>query len=108
MPHKFPIGDTTCGNEKSQVYVKYYFKTRQISLLTVIDTVEKIFLMAKTMKQWSAFPRVFCKFNGSFILMVFLKEFIRIVLITDSVLFSIGATELMKFQNKIEQHGLSN
>ena len=32
---------------------------------------------------------------------------IRPVIITDSVLYSIGALELMKFQNKIDKHDIS-
>ena len=36
-----------------------------------------------------------------------LERFIKSVLITDSVLYSIGALELMKFQNKIDYHDLS-
>ena len=37
----------------------------------------------------------------------FLQRFIRTVIITDSVLYSIGDLELMKFQNKIDQHNIS-
>ena len=108
MPHKFLIACTKCGNENSQVYVKCYIKTSQISLLTVIDTVDiNRFNGDDIKKQWCLRFLVTFKLNSSFIFIVFLEEFIRIVLITDSVLFSIGAPELMKSQNKIDKHDLS-
>ena len=40
MPYKFFIGYCTCENEKIKINVKYYFKTRPISIFTVIDTVD--------------------------------------------------------------------
>ena len=37
----------------------------------------------------------------------FLKRFIRTVFISDSVFYLIGAVELIKFQNKIDQHDIN-
>ena len=37
----------------------------------------------------------------------FLERLIRTVIITDSVLYTIGAVEVMKFQNKIDKHDIT-
>ena len=46
-------------------------------------------------------------YSSSQYFILFLERFIKTVLITDSVLYSIGALELMKFQNRIKDHDLS-
>ena len=77
--------------------------------MTVIDTVDINPINGDDIKKHWCLRFLFpIKLNGSFIFIVFLEEFIRIVLITDSVYFSIGAPELMKFQNKIDQHEISH
>ena len=56
---------------------------------------------------WVLWLLVPVNYSSSQYFRLFLERFIKTVIITDSVLYSIGALELMKFQNKIEDHDLS-
>ena len=93
-----------CGIKTITVIVDYLIKTRQINPTTVIYVVDVDRLDEGEIKnQW------FIRFLVPIIEACstsfhnFIEKFIRRVLITDRVLSSIGAMELMVFQNRIDQ-----
>ena len=82
----------------------YTIKARQLNPTTVIYVADVELLDGgKTNDQWCIrfLVPIIEAFSMSF--HDFLKKFIQRVLITDSVLSSIGAFELMVFQHKIDQ-----
>ena len=98
------IGVRNCGKKTISVIVDYTTKSRQLNPTTVIKVVDVELLDGGVTKDhWCIrflVPTTEA-FGNSF--HNFLDTFIRRVLITDSVLNSIGAFELMEFQNKMEQ-----
>ena len=98
------IGFRHCGKKTISVIVDYTTKSRQLNPTTLIYAVDVELLNGgETKDHWcirflvptiEAFLKSFHKF---------LEKFIRRILITDSVLSSIGAFELMKFQNRMDQ-----
>ena len=108
MDYSFPIGRRQCGENKILVEVKYTIKARQIYLSTFMYAVGVTLVDGNTIKdQWVL--RFLVPFNHYLKLSFYsyLERLIRTVIITDSVLYSIGAVELMKFQNKIDQHDIT-
>ena len=82
----------------------YSITARQINPTTVIYVVDVELLDGAEIKNhWCIRFRVFISEACSTSFHDFLEKFIRRVLITDPVLSSIGAFELMAFQNRIEQ-----
>ena len=98
------IGFRHCGKKTISVIVDYTTKSRQLNPTTVIYVVDVELLDGgETTDHWCirfVVPTIEA-FRISF--HDFLEKFIWRVLITDSVLSSIGAFELMEFQNKIDQ-----
>ena len=98
------IGFRHCGKKTISVIVDYTIKARQLNPTTVIYVANvELFDGGKTNDHWCIrflVPTIEA-FSMSF--HNFLEKFIRKVLITDSVLSSIGAFELMVFQNRIDQ-----
>ena len=93
-----------CGKKTISVIVDYKIKARQLNPTTVIYVLDVDILDGGESKNhWCI------RFLGSISEACstsfhdFLKKFIRRVFITDSVLCSIGAFELMVFQNKMYQ-----
>ena len=98
------IGFSHCGKKTISVFVDYTTKSRQLYPTTVIYVIDVELLdKGKTKAYWcirflvptiEAFRKLFHEL---------LEKFICRVLITDSVLKSINAFELMEFQNRIDQ-----
>ena len=82
----------------------YTFKSRQLNLTTVIFVViVKLFNGSEVTNQWCIRFLVPISEASHVSFHDFLDRFIRKLLITDSVLSSIGAFELMEFKTKISQ-----
>ena len=98
------IGFRHCGKKTISVIVDYTIKSRQLNLTTVIYIVDFELLDGGEAKyHWCIsflVPTIeaFRKWLHDF-----LEKFIWRVLIIDSVLSSIGAFELMQFQNRLEK-----
>ncbi len=108
MEFKFTIGYRQSGLDNIAIKVKYILKGRQINFSTVINAVSIDLIDGNDIKNhWILWLLVPVHHSSSQYFILFLERFIKTVLITDSVLYSIGALELMKFQNKIEDHDLS-
>ena len=98
------IGFRHCGNKTISVIVDYTIKARQLNPTTVIYVLDVDLLDEGEIKNhWCIRFLVPTSEACSTSFHVFLEKFIRRVLITDSVLSSIGAFELMVFQNKMDQ-----
>ena len=98
------IGFRHCGKKTISVIVDYTIKARQLNPTTVIYVADVELLDGgETKDHWCIrfIVRIIEAFSMSF--HDFLEKFIRRVLITDSVLSSIGAFELIMFQNRINQ-----
>ena len=98
------IGFRHCGKKTISVIVDYTIKARQLNPTTVISVADVELLDGgETKDHWCIcfLDPIIETFSMSF--HDFLEKFIRRVLITDSVLSSIGAFELMVFQNRIDQ-----
>ena len=98
------IGFRHCGKKIISVIVNYSIKARQLNPTTVIYVVYVELLDGgETKNHWCI--RLLVPFSEacSTSFHDFLEKFIRRVLITDSVLRSIGAFELMVFQTKMDQ-----
>ena len=108
MEFKFTIGYRQSRVDNIAIKVKYIFKSRQINFLTVINAVSIDLIYGNNIKNhWFLWLLVPVHHLSSQYFIIFLERFIKTVLITDSVLYSIGALELMNFQNRIEDHDLS-
>ena len=93
-----------CGKKTISVIVDYTIKARQINPITVIYVVDVELLDGGEIKNhWCIRFLVPISETCSTSFHDFLEKFIRRVLITDSVLISIGAFELIVFQNRIDQ-----
>ena len=98
------IGFRHCGKKTISVIVDYSIKARQINPTTVIYVVDVEPLDGGEIKNhWCIRFLVPISEACSTSFHDFLEKFIRRVLITDSVLSSIGAFELMVFQNRMDQ-----
>ena len=93
-----------CGNKTISVIVDYLIKARQINPTTVMFVVNVDLLDRGEIKNhWCIRFLVPISEACSTSCYDFLEKFIGRVLITDTVLSSNGAFELMVFQNKIDQ-----
>ena len=98
MECSFPIGRRQCGEKKILVEVKYTIKARQINLSTFIYAVGVTMVDGnKNKDHWVLRFLVPRHHHLKLSFYYFLERLIRMVIITDSVLYSIGAVELMKF-----------
>ena len=98
------IGFRHCGKNTISVIVDYSIKDRQINFTTVIYVVDVDLLDGSEIKNhWCIRFLVPISEACSTSFHDVLEKFIRRVLITDPVLSSIGAFELMVFQNRIDQ-----
>ena len=98
------IGFRHSGKRTISVIVNYTIKTRQLNPTTVIFVVNVELLDGgEVMNQWCIRFLVVLTEASHVSFHNFLDRFIRKVLITDSLLSSIGAFELMQFKNKISQ-----
>ena len=98
------IGFKNFGKKTNSIIVDQTIKSRQINFTTVIYVVNVELLDAgECTKDW--YIRFLVPVSAAFHQLFddFLENFICTVLITDSVLSSIGADEVMAFQNSIEQ-----
>ena len=108
MESSFPIGRRQCGEKKISGEVTYTIKARQINISTFIYAVGVILVNGnKNKDHWVLRFLVPISHHIRYWFITFLQRLIRTVIITDSVLYSIGALELMKFQNKIDQHDIT-
>ena len=107
MVSSIHIGFRHCGKRTISVIVDYTIKSRQLNPKTVIFVVNVELLDGSEVKnQWFIRFLVPITETSHVSFDNLLDIFIRKVLITDSVLSSIGAFELMKFKNKIIQTDL--
>ena len=98
------IGFRHCGKKTISVIVEYTIKARQLNPTKVIYVADvELFDKNKTKDHWCIRFLVPITETFSMSFHDILEKFIQKVLITDSVLSSIGAFELMVFQNKIDQ-----
>ena len=98
------IGFRHCGKKTIFVIVDYSIKARQINPTTVIYVVDVELLDGGEIKHyWCIRFLVPISEACSTMFHDFYEQFIRRVLITDPVLSSIGAFELMVFQNRIDK-----
>ena len=98
------IGFRHCGKKTISVIVDYTIKARQLNPTKLIYVADVDLLDGdKTKDHWCIcfLVPIIEAFSMSF--QDFLEKFILRVLITDSVLSSIGAFKLMVFQNRIDQ-----
>ena len=108
MEFSFVICRRQCRENTILVEVKYTIKGRQINFSTFIYAVGVTVVNGnKNMDHWVL--RFLVPFNHHLQLSFysFLEQLIKTVIITNSVLYSIGAVELIKFQNKIDQHDIN-
>ena len=98
------IGFRHCGKRTISIIVDYSIKSKQLNPTTVIFVINvKLLDRGEVKNQW--FLRFLVPITEASHVSFhnFLERFIRKVLITDSVLSSIGAFELMEFTNKISK-----
>ena len=104
MVSSIHIGFRHCGKRTISVIVDYSIKSRQLNPTTVNFVINVELLDGGEVKnQW--FLRFLVPITEASHVSFhnFLDRFIRKVLITDSVLSSIGSFELMEFKNNISQ-----
>ena len=98
------IGFRHCGKQTISVIVDYTIKARQLNPTTVIYVLDVDLLDgSKSKNHWCLRFLVSISEACSRSFHDFLEKFIRRVLITDSVLSSIGAFELLVFQNRMDK-----
>ena len=108
MEFKFTIGYRPFKVDNIAIKVKYILKGRHINFSTVINAVSIDLIDVDDINNhWFLWLLVYVHHSSNQYLILFLESFIKTVLITDSVLYSICALELMKCQNRIEDHDLS-
>ena len=108
MDFYFLIGYRQFGLIEISIRVKYTLKGRPINLTTDIVALAIDLLDGKDIKNhWNLRVSVPNKHSSSQSFILLLESFIRDVFITDSVLNTICAFNLMKFQNKFKDHDLS-
>ena len=105
MVSSIHIGFRHCRKRTISVIVDYTVKRRQLNPTTVIFIVNVELLDGgKVKNQWCIRFLVPITEATHVSFHNFLDRFIRKVLITDSILCSIKAFELMKFKSKISQN----
>ena len=98
------IGFRHCGKKTISVIVDYTIKARQINPTTLIYVLNVELLDGGEINNhWCIRFLVPISEACSTYFHDFLEKFLRRILITDSVLSSIGAFELMVFQNRMDQ-----
>ena len=98
------IGFRHCGKKTISVIVDYSIKVRQVNPTTVIYVMDfELLDWGEIKNHWFIRLLVPISVACSTSFHDFLEKFIRRVLITDPILSSIGAFELMVFQNRIDQ-----
>ena len=103
MKFDFLIGDRHLGDRTIPITVSCDMITRLINYNTVFYVMEiDLFDVKCNVRQWIIRFLVFTYSMRTSFLNVF-QNFIRKVLVTDDVLSSFGALELIEFQNKINQ-----
>ena len=108
MDFYFLIGYRQCGLNEIPIRVKYILKGPPINFATDIVALAIDLLDGKLIKNyWSLRLLVPNKHSSSQSFILLLENFIRDVFITNSVLNSMCAFNLMKFQNKFKDHNLS-
>ena len=108
MDFYFLIGYRQCGLNEIPIRVKYTLKGRPINLTTDILSLAIDLLDEKDIKNhWNLRVLVPNKHFSSQSFIILLERLIRDVFITDSVLNTICAFNLMKFQNKFKDHDRS-
>ena len=108
MEYLFPIGWRQYGENKIFIVVKYTIKARQNNLSTFIYAVGVTLVDGNTIKdKWVLRFFVPCNHYLKVSFYFFLERLIKTVIITDFFLYSIGTVELIKFQNRIEQHDIT-
>ena len=101
MDFYFLINYRQCGLNEIPIKVKYTLKGRPINLTTDIVALAIDLLNGKDIKNhWNLRVSVPNKHSSSQSFILLLESFIRDVFVTDSVLNTICAFNLMKFQNK--------
>ena len=104
MKFSFFVGDHHLGDKAFSVAVNCDIQTRQINYNTVFYVVEINLLKERcNMRQWIIRFLVPISHSMKMSFFNFLQNFICKVFVTDDVLSSIGAPELMEFQNRINQ-----
>ena len=104
----FRIGYKTYGSKTSSIDVEDRIKCRQINISTYIYALNITLLDGYFRNdRWLLRFLVPVIHHLRFSLTNLLEQLIRTVLITDDVLWSIGAPNLMKFKNKIDQYDIS-
>ena len=108
MDFYFLIGYRQCGLNEILIRMRYTLKGRPLNLTTDIVALSIDLLDEKDIKNhWNLSVLVPNKHSSSQSFIILLESFIRDVFITDSVLTTIWAFNLMKFQNKVKDHDLS-
>ena len=108
MVSSIHIGFRHCGKRTISVIVDYTVKSRQLNPTTVIFVVNVELLDGSEVKnQWCIRFLVPITETSHVSFHDFLDRFIRKVLITDSVLSSNGALELMEFKKKDKSNRFS-
>ena len=104
MVSSIHIGFKYCQKRTISVIVDYTIKNRQLNPTTVIFVVNvELHDGGEVKNQWCIRFLVLITETSHVTFDNFLERFIRNVLITDSVLSSIGAFELIEFKNKISK-----
>ena len=104
MKFNFTIGDHHLGERTIPVTVSCDMKTQQITFNTVFYLVKIDLLEGQCrMRSWiiRLLVPTFHSMRISFL--NFLQRFVLNVFVTDDVLLSIGAPDLIEFKNKIDQ-----
>ena len=108
MDFYFLIGYRQCGLNEIPIRVKYTLNGRPINLTTDIVALAIDLLDGKLCKNlWSLRVLVPNKHSSSQSFILLLESFINDVVITDSVLNSICAFNLLKFKNKFKDYNQS-
>ena len=108
MDFYFLLGYRQCKLKEILIRVKYLLNGRPINLTTDIVAVVINLLNGKDIKNHYSFRfLVPNKHSSSQSFILLIQSLIKDVFITDSVLNSICAFNLMKFQNKFKDHDLS-
>ena len=104
MKFNCSIGDHPLGERTIPITVSCDMKTRHINFNTVFYVVEIDLLEGKCrMRSWIIRSLVSTFHSMRISFLNFFQHFVRNVFLTDDVLLSIGAPELIEFKNKIDQ-----
>ena len=107
MDFYFLIGYRQCGLNEIPIRVKYTLKGRPFNLTDIVAFAIDLLDGINIKNHWNLRILVPNKHSSSQSFILLLESFIRDVFIADSVLNTICAFNLMKFQNKFKDHDLS-